>query len=278
MSGRFKFAGAFLLAAGCLFIGCNVDILGLVRSNDLSERLKEQNNFIFLRQQDRELSVGNEFSFIVLSDTHIEDGNAFGLEKLKDVVAADSSIKFVVITGDITQYGDRKDIMKFMEIALSFRDDFGVPCYPVIGNHDIYFNNWLYWKELIGSTCYRINCGAATLFILDSANAFFGKEQLDWLDRELKSAQGRVFVFTHSNLFVDNQMGIQQLVDAREAAKVCSILQNRCDMMFMGHQHKTGLHEAGGVRYLSVESFKDSKTYCLVSVKASGLSYILEVL
>ena len=252
---------------------CNVDVLGTFRSNNLNDRLKEKNNLKLLSAEGwASMSLTDEFSFIVLADTHLEGGNAYGLEKLKDAISANnaipanSEIKFAVFAGDVTQYGSRTDLNKFIEIAKSL----GVPCYPVIGNHDIYFNDWSAWKDLIGSTRYRIDAGGATLFILDSANAFFGKDQLNWLDSELKSAHGRVFVFTHSNLFIDSQMGIQQLADVRECAKICSILKNRCDIMFMGHQHKQGLHEAGGVQYLSVESFKDSGTYCLVTVKKSG--------
>ena len=249
--------------------GCNSDLLGLFRSTDLDERLKEQNNFKFLRHEDRNISVGEEYSFIVVSDTHIENGNTFGLEKLKDVIAADSSIKFAVITGDITQNGSRKDIETFITLARSL----GIPCYPVIGNHDIYFDNWTHWKNLIGSTRYRINGDGTTLFMLDSANLFFGKEQLDWLEREIKKTQGRVFVFTHVNLFSISPVIIQQLPDVRERARLISILSGRCDIMFMGHNHHGSTRETGGVIFLTAESFIDNKIYYLVSVTKTGISY-----
>ena len=263
MSGVFYFLSA-----------CNVDFLGFFYSNDLDERLAERDNFKFLTGAQRSLSFGDEYSFIVVSDTHIEDGDAFGLEALKDVIADNGGIKFVVFLGDITQYGSQKDINKFIEISKTFN----IPCYPVIGNHDIYFGNWPVWKDNIGSTRYRIDGGETTLFILDSANAFFGNEQLDWLQKELKNTPGRVFVFTHSNLFVNDLPDIQQLSDMKERARITSMLKNKCDIMFMGHSHERRINEAGNVKYVNIEDFHGTKVYCLVSVTGEGASYTFKKL
>ena len=258
-----------LLSFQFLFTGCRNDLLGLFRATELDVRLEERNNFVFLQPKDRNLSLGSEYSFIVLSDTHMENDKTHGLEKLKDLIAADSDIKFVVVTGDITQNGDREVLQKFVDIA----GDLGVPCYPVLGNHDIYFNNWPHWADLIGSSCYRIDHDEATLFILDSANSYFGKYQLDWLESEIKNTHGRVFVFTHVNLFTTSPTDIQQLVDVRERARICSILSGHADYMFTGHLHTGYSREAGGVAYLSVEGFVDYQSYCRVTVKSTGISY-----
>jgi predicted phosphodiesterase len=248
--------------------GCNVDILGLFGTTDLDKRMEERNNFKFLTMKERNLSLTDEYSFIVLTDIHIEDGKAWGLEKLKDVIEADSSIKFAVITGDITQYGSTQDIKKFIEIARSLN----VPCYPVIGNHDVFFGNWPHWKDMIGSTRYRINGGTATLFILDSASAYFGKDQLDWLEKEIKTARGRVFVFSHANIFVKSPVDIQQFTDTKERARLVSILRNKGDIMFMGHVHKRIINKAGNVQYISIEDFRHNRNYCVVSVGKNGIS------
>ena len=259
--------------------GCNVDLFGLFGSADLNDRLRERGNFVFLSEEKRNISLGGEYSFIVVTDIHIEDGETHGLERLKQVIDSDDSIKFVVVTGDITQYGAAQDLQKFMDIANSLNTDLrSVPCYPVIGNHDVYFGNWPEWKRLIGSTNYRINGGGATLLIMDSANAFFGNDQLDWLERELKSASGRVFVFSHVNLFVKNPAELQQFTSTKERARVVSILRNNCDMMFMGHAHRRSINEAGNVLYVGIEAFVDTQTYCVVSVSSTGVTYRFEKL
>jgi predicted phosphodiesterase len=261
-----------LLAALFLPTACTVDLGGLFGANELETRLESKNSFAFLNDADRNLPLGDAYSFIVLTDTHIEDGNAHGLENLKDSIKPDD--RFVVITGDITQNGSRKDVKKFIEIARSL----GVPCYPVIGNHDIYFNNFSHWRDLIGSTRYRIDHRTTTLFILDSANAFFGAAQLDWLRDGLKTANNHVFIFTHANLFVQTPGDIEQLTDIRERARTLSILKGRADAMFMGHVHQRIIREIGGVNYITIEDFRANDTYCRVYVSEKGIRYEFEKL
>ncbi|MCL2801414.1 MAG: metallophosphoesterase [Treponema sp.] len=257
-----------LLCALCLASGCNNDFLGLIYSSDLDERLRSKDEFNFLTAQELSPSpgFGSSYSFIVLADTHIEGGNAWGLENLTNVISSNLNIKFVVVLGDITQNGAREDIDRFKQIANSLT----VPFYPVIGNHDIYFGNWSVYREEIGSTRYRVNGTGTTLFMLDSANSFFGRDQLNWLERELRNTQGRIFVFTHTRLFVTGPVDLQHMTDIRERARIVSMLQNKCDAVFMGHSHKRIINEAGNVQYINVDDFVNSKTYCLVTVPASG--------
>jgi predicted phosphodiesterase len=234
-------------------------------STDLDERLKERDNFKFLTEDERFPSFGEEYSFIVLADIHIENEKTFGFEKLSSIM---EGIKFVVVAGDITQYGDEKDIIKFLEIARSL----GVPCYPVIGNHELYFGNWSVWKKYIGSTNYKIDGDTTTLFILDSANSFFGEDQLKWLEKEIKHSRGNIFVFTHANLFI-NGIEIYQTVDIKERARIVSILKNKADIMFMGHSHLRSTEKAGNVTYINIDDFKSTQTYLVVHVRKSGISY-----
>ena len=262
----------FALLLNIFFLtGCRNDLLGLFGSNDLNKRLKEKDSFIFLTAADRAPAFGNSYQFIVVTDTHIEDGNAFGLDKLSTAVTA-SSAEFVVVCGDITQNGKTKDIEKFIDIANSL----SVPCYPVIGNHDIFFGNFSNWKNKIGSTRYMIEGDTVNLLILDSANGYFGKSQLDWLEREVKNAKNnskKVFVFTHTNLFVKSLVDIQQFTDSREVARICSILKGRCDAMFMGHTHRRLEREVGGVHYITVDGYKETRNYCLVTVDNGDVTW-----
>jgi predicted phosphodiesterase len=269
-----------LLAASFLGSACRVDLLGLFASGELETRLESKNSFRFLSPPaspaktpaDRDVDLGDAYSFIVLSDTHIEWGDAHGLAKLKDRIGPDD--KFVVVTGDITQNGRREDVKKFVEIAATL----GVPCYPVIGNHDIYFDRFSNWRELIGSTRYRIDHSNTTLFILDSANASFGVSQLDWLQDGLGTARDHVFVFTHANLFVESPGDIEQITDTRERARIMSILKNRADAMFMGHVHKRIIRAAGNVQYITIEDFVGHGTYCRVFVSETGIDWVFEEL
>jgi predicted phosphodiesterase len=256
-----------LLAAFFPITGCSIDFLGLFVSSELDDRLENKDTFHFITDSDRNLSLGSEYSFLTLTDIHIEGNNAHGFERLKNCIAP--SDKFMVVTGDITQSGHRGDLERFITIAKSL----GIPCYPVIGNHDIYFGNYSNWRDLIGSTSYRIDHSNTTLFILDSANASFGTPQIDWLRNELGSTKDRVFVFTHTNLFVDYALYVQQFTEIRERSRFISLLKGRVDAVFMGHLHRRLIREAGGVKYIITEDFKSSRTYCRVYVSDAGIRY-----
>ena len=247
--------------------GCDNDVFGFFASSDLDERWQARNTFNYPGFADRSISLGDTYSFLVLADTHIFNGNIRKLDKLKDAI--DSDVKFVVFNGDITQNGKREDVEEFIRIAMSL----GVPCYPAAGNHDIYFGNWQVWKELIGSTCYRVDGDGTTLLILDSANAYFGAKQLDWLEDELKKTDGKVFVFSHANLFVEKLRDRQQLTDIRERARVVSLLEGRCNAMFMGHLHQRIIKELGGVKYITIEDYRDDSVYCQVWVSGDGIRW-----
>ncbi|MDR0561744.1 MAG: metallophosphoesterase [Spirochaetaceae bacterium] len=250
---------------------CSVDLPGLIASQDLDVRLKDRDRFHFLTEADRNLTLEDAYEFLVLTDTHIQDGNAFGLENLASVI---NDARFVVILGDITQNGSEKDILKFISIA----ETLGVPCYPVIGNHDIYFNNWYNWRDHIGSSSYRINGSNTTLFILDTANAWVGNAQIKWLDKELETAKPHIFIFTHTNLFVEHIIDLQQTTDIRERARFMSLLDGRCEAFFTGHVHRRIIKTFGGVQYITIEDFRSKKTYCRVQVSPEGIRYSFEKL
>ena len=267
----YKSTWALLLVCLCCFTACSFYPLGFFVTSDLNKRLREANNFRFLTQEDLNTDFGEEFSFILIADTHIYGGDTHGLERLKYVIAEDDTIKFVAVLGDITRTGSWRDLERFLEIVKSF----GIPSYPVIGNHDIFLGNWPNWRDLIGSTRYRVNGNGMTLFFLDSANGFFGKEQLDWLERELETACNRVFVFTHINIFGKNSGVYQfaQFIDNRERARLLSILRGRCDFMFSGHVHNTFMTEAAGIKFLTIGYFRRDGVYTLVSITREGITY-----
>jgi len=275
------FLTILIFCAACILSTCSNDFEGLVASNDLDYRLESKNHFPFLddpvRNWRNTAFNGNEYKFLIVTDTHIEDGDDFEFRKIEEIIKNDSDIKFAVNLGDITQHGTERDIKLFIDIA----DSTEIPFYPVIGNHDIYFNNWSVWKEYIGSTNYKIEFRNTvgigdphtTLLVLDTANAFFGKDQLDWLEDEINKAKSKnIFVFTHAPLFTTG-IKMQQVTDTRERARVMSILRNKAKFMFSGHSHQRAINEAGNVTYVTFEDFRSTNIYIIVHVKPSGTTY-----
>jgi len=277
-------AALVLLAS---LLSCDVDLAGAAYSTDLDVRLQDKDvfNFHWLKEaKETPPILPAEYTFLVLSDTHVT-GDKKGLEKLSGVVSANGD-RFVVVTGDIPDPASRDYLQNFVDIFAppATGGTFPVPCYPVIGNHDLFFGNYLAWRELIGSTCYSIDGGSARLVILDTGSAFFGGYQLDWLKSELDAAERRaqkVFIFTHSSLFLDPVINRDQLTDwtdLRERAKLMSLVKNRCEMVFTGHIHQRIEKTAAGVRFVALEDWKENRVYCRVHVSAAGVTYSFHTL
>jgi 3',5'-cyclic AMP phosphodiesterase CpdA len=248
--------------------------------DDYDSRFTYHNEFRFLSTSNGDFTpdLGEPYEFIVLSDTHIS-GSADDFAAIKDHVG---SARFLVVTGDITDNGTGEEFERFKDAARAIRTTAGIPCYPVIGNHDIYTNRGTPWKEHIGSASYRINGGDTSLFILDNANGYFGNDQITWFERELNSVPGRVFVFAHENFFISSSpsslFDAEQTTDVRERALFTSLLRGRCDIMFMGHLHKRIINKFAGVWFIMLEDFRSTKTFCRVRVSGENISWTFETI
>ncbi len=75
----------------------------------------------------------SEFRFAWLSDTHV--GSTTGEEDLRQAVRdinSTTGLSFVVLSGDVTEYGSREQLRLAKEIL----DGLKVPCHVIPGNHD----------------------------------------------------------------------------------------------------------------------------------------------
>src|SRR5258708_5097701 len=73
------------------------------------------------------------FRFVLLSDTHV--GSTSGEEDLRLAVRDINSItglSFVVLSGDVTEYGSREQL----QLAKQILDGVKIPCHVIPGNHD----------------------------------------------------------------------------------------------------------------------------------------------
>ena len=105
--------------------------------------------------------------------------------------------------------------------------------------------------------------------ILDSANDFFSGAQLNWLEHELASAKEYVFVFTHTNIFTDNNLpllDLQQQTDTRERSRLVAMLSGRAAIVFSGHVHNRISTVIRNTNYQSIEDFISYKTFARVYV------------
>ena len=74
------------------------------------------------------------FSFALLTDTHISSSNPRPMEDLQRSIAEinqNPAIEFVVVTGDLSENGDRASIQAIKDAL----DQLHVPFYAASGNH-----------------------------------------------------------------------------------------------------------------------------------------------
>ncbi|HOV15757.1 MAG TPA: metallophosphoesterase, partial [Spirochaetota bacterium] len=128
-----------------LLFSCDyVDISGLFNSSKIEERFNEKDtlkNFL-------SPSVNpDDYSFLVIADPHYYKTQP-NFIKYIDAKKSDWNISFIVINGDLVQNGSKESY----DLYLDDTKNSALPIYPVIGNHDIYFNGYEIYKKLIGRT------------------------------------------------------------------------------------------------------------------------------
>lgn len=135
-------------------------------------------------------SKAQSFKFAFVSDTHI--GNPTAAEDLRRTVKdinADSSLKFVVITGDITEFGADREF----HLAKQILDSLNKKWYVIPGNHDA---NWSEsgsnsFRKIFGAEVFSFTYGGYLFAATSSGpNMRMGpgqvpREHIVWLDSVL---------------------------------------------------------------------------------------------
>ncbi|HTN36100.1 MAG TPA: metallophosphoesterase, partial [Arachidicoccus sp.] len=105
-----------------------------------------------------------DFKFAQISDTHV--GSATGAADLRRTVKdinADSSLKFVIHSGDVTEFGADSEL----RLARQILDSLNKPLYIVPGNHDAN------WSES-GANSFRTIIGKETFSFAYDGYLFLG--------------------------------------------------------------------------------------------------------
>jgi len=149
--------------------------------------------FVFLFTIAISFSYGQQrLKFAHLSDTHV--GSSTGADDLRKTVNdinQDSSIQFIVISGDITEFGADNEI----QLAKQILDSLNKPWHIIPGNHD---GNW----SESGANTFKQVFGSETFFFKAGQYVFLGthcgpnmrmgpgqipRENIVWLDSALKT-------------------------------------------------------------------------------------------
>lgn len=202
--------------------------------------------------------------FIHLTDTHvIGEGLLYGQDPAARLQAAVASINaehgdadFVVLTGDMTHWGDAAAYARFSrEIK-----ELDIPLHLMVGNHD----DTAAFVEAFPKTPRDENgfvqSGFDTPFgrflLLDTkdpethAGAYCPARQA-WLDRELDQTKGPVVLFMHHPPFKTGIVSMDRIMlqDAQAFYDVISPHKARIRHLFFGHVHRAIFGNWRGISY-----------------------------
>ena len=142
-------------------------------------------------------------------------------------------------------------------------EDFRIPFFPVVGNHDITHNGWALFNSIFKTSFYeftvKIGESYDRFIFLDSANGTLGKYQIESIenntllhdDKEIRNT----FVFTHTNIFRPKFTEFASTYCREELYYLLDKMNDwNTTIMFCGHVHAWDDRMFGGVRYITMPS------------------------
>ena len=235
----------------------------------------------------------------LLTDLHYADRPPVGtryyretLSKLRECVNKFNAIgpDFVVELGDLIDTAETVDgevgHLKTIEAEYARLQS---PRHYVLGNHCV----WTLTKDQFLAHCgarkpsYSFDLGAFHFVILDACYRADGVPyggrnfawtdteiptvERDWLKEDLQAAKGRVIVFVHQRLDVQNDYGV------KSAPVVRTILENssKVSAVIQGHYHQNDYREINGIHYCTLAAMiegsgAEHNAYALMSVFKDG--------
>ncbi len=224
------------------------------------------------------------YLFYVATDPHISD-NTSTLDTFVTALRNDDEASFGVILGDCI---DRRGCMPTYLDAINHNADrhkMPTPIFSVIGNHDIYFDMWDEFRELIGPSVYwfevKYKDGKDLFITLDSASGTLGSKQLKWLRGFLEKERGKYrhcIVLTHTNiLYTDNSQISSGNMPMEETMAILELFgEHNVLLCLQGHDHHREDIMFKGVRYTIVGAIRHEfkrPEYLCIRITGNGAEY-----
>ena len=190
------------------------------------------------------------FSFALLTDTHISTSNPRPMEDLQRSIAdinQNSSIEFVVVTGDLTENGDLASIQAIKNAL----DQLNVPYYAASGNHETTWSESgvMDFSRVFGDSRFAFThndmyfIGFNSGPVIRMADGHAAPQDITWLKHNLDSVSAAgntpIFVFTHyplRNGDVDNWYDVTDV-----------LRQHNVQCIMGGHYHRNLHFDCDGI-------------------------------
>lgn len=257
----------FLMILSLCVCGCNsLDLKGLViPTGDGVNKRFEQSMGMTGGFNVGTIETQKSYTFYVAADPHVDETHR-NLDRFNNTLRNDSCASFGVILGDCIDVKD--NLPEYLE-ALSYspgKHTYNQNIYHILGNHDVYFNGWDDFKELVGPSVFWFETvfdGGKDLYIsLDSATGSLGRKQTEWFRSFLAASRDEYrhcVILTHTNFFyTDNSQGASGNMPIEECSALIDLL-GRFDvsMVLQGHDHYREDSIYDNVRYITLGAISD---------------------
>lgn len=214
---------------------------------------KQQKNATALQRiKSSEAAASSDFKVAFLSDTH----NYY--ERLGDAIEkinANGPYAFVIITGDITNFGLQEEFETSVQVfnGLSF------PYLVVVGNHDLLSNGKTVYERLFGEVDFSFTYKDVLFVILNNNNwESAGKiPDLDWLRGVLNSdSSGRRIIAAHVSPADEDRFTSDEIRNWEQIIQDFSV-----DYVMNGHNHNPGEDSRGGGTQITIGAPSKGRYY-----------------
>lgn len=219
------------------------------------------------------------FSFALLTDIHISNHNPRPLEDLArsvDEINSRNDIDFVLISGDITESGDKQAMLT----CKSQFDRLRMPYYITNGNHETTWSESgvMDFNRVFGSNRFSfvydnvLFIGFNSGPVLKMADGHVAPQDITWAENEIKThaAEGqRIIVVTHYPLQFGDVDNWYEVTDMLRKYNVQCVLG--------GHYHRNLYFDCDGIPdYLSRSNLRDKdgiNGYAIMRVDADSIRF-----
>lgn len=163
-----------------------------------------------------------EFKFAVIGDPQ---GTPEDFSDTIDTINDQDEISFILILGDITDYGLKHEYIWAAEIIAHSNK----PVLTVIGNHDSIANGKTLYQSMFGKFNYTFTFGSIKFVMWNNNQLEFGTDNLNWLSEQIDE---NTIVSSHIPPVVD--------VHTEEQIGLWTTMQSQTHVMASLHGHRGG--------------------------------------
>jgi predicted MPP superfamily phosphohydrolase len=233
-------------------------------------------------------SFGNDFYFIHITDTHvldkIFDWNEVSKKRLRSLLdhicSFENKPAFIVITGDLTEWGGsrisgalncRAFASRFYEKNTSFYADknYSIPVFTTTGNHDYCYNRNLtnYHRYINSINRYIVQYQDVSLFFMSSGPSYYEElynwlenidgdglydDDMDWLENHLEKYNSsiKIVLMHHPAVNERDTNGMMWNVLARHRESFVTLCERySVDVVLAGHTHEEMIFDGNETLY-----------------------------